>query len=274
MFSAASFSGLVEFSTSFSARPQISHVVFDFDGTIAWLKHGWPDIMARLLLPNFSTQSDETLSALRAEILALNGKPPIFQIRRCLEMAQCSAKKLPEPEQLLTEYASKLGEAIKERVADLRHGKVSAESFLVHGTMPLLKLLSERDLTLVILSGTEQDRVQEEADLLGLKPYFGRHIYGSTSDLAASSKEAVISRLLVEENIAGEHVLSFGDGPVEIQVTKSVGGLAVGVASDENANGSGKMDPQKAKLLKDAGADVLVPDYRDASALVECLFGK
>src|SRR5262245_9953140 len=61
MFSAASFSGLVEFSTSFSARPQISHVVFDFDGTIAWLKHGWPDIMARLLLPYFSTQSDETL---------------------------------------------------------------------------------------------------------------------------------------------------------------------------------------------------------------------
>jgi hypothetical protein len=49
MFSAASFSGLVEFSTSFSARPQISHVVFDFDRTIAWLKHGWPDIMALLI---------------------------------------------------------------------------------------------------------------------------------------------------------------------------------------------------------------------------------
>jgi phosphoglycolate phosphatase-like HAD superfamily hydrolase len=211
---------------------------------------------------------------LRAEILALNGKPPIFQIRRCLEMARDSAKKLPEPEQLLKEYASKLGEAIKERVADLRRGKVSAESFLVHGTMPLLTLLSERDLTLVILSGTEQERVQEEAELLGLKPYFGRHIYGSTSDLAASSKEAVISRLLVEENIAGEHLLSFGDGPVEIQVTKSVGGLAVGVASDENVNGSGKMDPQKVKLLKDAGADLLVPDYRDANVLVECLFGK
>src|SRR5262245_20577388 len=117
MFSAASFSGLVEFSASFSARPQISHVVFDFDGTIAWLKHGWPDVMARLLLPFFAAQSDETLKHLRAEILALNGKPPIFQIRRCLEMAQGSAKKLPEPEQLLKEYASTLGETIKERIA-------------------------------------------------------------------------------------------------------------------------------------------------------------
>jgi phosphoglycolate phosphatase len=274
MFSAASFSGLVEFSPSFSARPQISHVVFDFDGTIAWLKHGWPDIMASLLLPYFPSHTDETLRTLRAEILALNGKPPIFQIRRCLEMAGQSGKKLPEPEQLLEEYASRLGDEIKERVAEIRRGEISPESFVVHGTISLLNRLRDRDLTLIILSGTEQERVQEEAELLGLQPYFGRHIYGSTSDLRASSKEAVINRLLTEENIAGEHLLSFGDGPVEIQVTKQVGGLAVGVASDENENGSGKMDPQKQELLKDAGADLLIPDFRDASALIECLFGK
>ena len=274
MFSAASFSGLVEFSPSFAARPQISHVVFDFDGTIAWLKHGWPDILANVLSPYFPTGNHETLHTLRAEILALNGKPPIFQIRRCLEMAPQSGNKLPEPDQLMKQYASKLGDVIRERVGTIRRGEVSPETFLIHGTMSLLNQFHDRDLTLIILSGTEQKWVQEEAELLGLKPYFGRHIYGSTSDLLASSKEAVISRLLAEENIAGEHLLSFGDGPVEIQVTKKVGGLAVGVASDEDVNGSGKMDPQKEKLLKDAGADVLVPDYRDTSALVECLFGK
>jgi phosphoglycolate phosphatase-like HAD superfamily hydrolase len=274
MFSAASFSGLVEYSPSFCARPQISHVVFDFDGTIAWLKHGWPDILANVLLPYFPSRSHETLRTLRAEILALNGKPPIFQIRRCLEMAAQFGNKLPEPEQLMKQYASKLSDVITERVAAIRRGDVSPESFLVHGTMSLLKQLRERDLTLIILSGTEQKWVQQEAELLGLEPYFGRHIYGSTTDLMASSKEVVVSRLLAEENIAGEHLLSFGDGPVEIQVTKNVGGLAVGVASDEDVNGSGKMDPQKQMLLKEAGADVLIPDYRDASALIECLFGK
>jgi len=274
MFSAAAFSGLVEFSPSFSARPQISHVVFDFDGTIAWLKHGWPDILANVLLPYWPDASHETLRILRAEILALNGKPPIFQIRRCLEMEARSGSKLPEPEQLMTQYASKLAAVIKERVVAIRRGDVSPESFLVYGTMPLLNQLRDRDLTLVILSGTEQKWVQEEAELLGLKPYFGQHIYGSTTDLIASSKDAVVSRLLTEENIAGEHLLSFGDGPVEIQVTKKVGGLAVGVASDEDVNGSGKMDPQKQVLLKDAGADVLIPDYRDASALIESVFGK
>jgi phosphoglycolate phosphatase-like HAD superfamily hydrolase len=274
MFSTASFRGLVEFSSSFRGRPQISHVVFDFDGTIAWLKHGWPDIMANVLLPYFPNQTEETLRNLRAEILALNGKPPIFQIRRCLEMAQKGAANLPEPELLLKEYALKLSDAIKERVAQLRSGKASPESFLVYGTMPLLKQLRNRGLILVILSGTEQDWLQKEADLLGLAPFFGRHIYGSTPDLMASSKQAVINRLLAEENIVGEHLLSFGDGPVEIEVTKEVGGLAVGVASDENVNGSGRMDSQKRDLLKHAGADVLIPDYRDGSALIECLFGK
>jgi phosphoglycolate phosphatase len=274
MFSTASFSGLVEFSPSFSARPQISHVVFDFDGTIAWLKHGWPDIMANVLLPYLPSRTHETLRNLRSEILALNGKPPIFQIRRGLEMVTEGGEKLPEPESLLKEYALKLGEAVKERVAQLRSGKVSAEAFLVQGTMPLLKQLHARGLTLVILSGTEQEWLQKEAELLGLTPFFGRHIYGSTTDLVASSKQAVIGRLLSEESIIGEHLLSFGDGPVEIEVTKEVGGLAVGVASDENVNGSGQMDPQKRRLLKDAGADVLIPDYRDGCALVECLFGK
>jgi len=274
MFSTSAFTGHVEFSPSFAPRPHVSHVIFDFDGTVAWLKHGWPDIMANVMLPYFPVRSDQTLHVLRAEILALNGKPPIFQIRRCLEMAGGRDGKLPQPERLLKEYSSKLGSAVQERISKIRQGNVLPETYLIHGTMELLKLLRQRDLTLIILSGTEQEFVQNEAELLGLTPFFGRHIYGSTTDLVASSKKAVINRLLAEEKIDGEHLLSFGDGPVEIEITKQVGGLAVGVASDENANGSGQLDAQKEKLLRDAGADALIPDYRDARALVDCLFRK
>src|ERR1051325_5888664 len=56
--------------------------------------------------------------------------------------------------------------------------------------------------------------------------------------MAQSSKRAVIERLLREEKIGGAQLLSFGDGPVEIRLTKEFGGLAVGVASDEEMNGS------------------------------------
>lgn len=274
MFSAASFSGFVEFSPSFAARPQISHVVFDFDGTIAWLKHGWPDIMTNLLLPYFPNGTDETRGNLRGEILSLNGKPPIYQIRHCLEMVRQSGGTPPGPEDVLNQYATRLGDVIRLRISEISKGEVSPVAYLVHGATTILEQLKARGLTLIILSGTDQKYVLAEAGLLGLTAYFGRHIYGATTDHVASSKEAVIGRILAEEGISGEHLLSFGDGPVEIEVTKQVGGLAVGVASDEDVNGSGRMDPQKQRLLKSAGADVLIPDYRDASALIECLFGK
>ena len=65
----------------------------------------------------------------------------------------------------------------------------------------------------------------------------------------------------------GREWLAFGDGPVEIRVAKELGALAVGVASDENENGSGQPDKLKLAQLREAGADILVPDYQDASAL-------
>ena len=66
-------------------------------------------------------------------------------------------------------------------------------------------------------------------------------------------------------------MLAFGDGFAEIECTKQVGGLAVAVASDESRNGSGRVDPWKECRLLDAGADVVVPDYRDAIPLVDFL---
>jgi hypothetical protein len=79
--------------------------------------------------------------------------------------------------------------------------------------------------------------------------------------------------LLREENIEGAHLLAFGDGPVEISVTKDVGGLAVGIASDEHHNGSGRVDPHKHAQLTAAGADILIADYREFETLLDRLFG-
>jgi len=137
----------------------------------------------------------------------------------------------------------------------------------------LLENFRRRRLTLIILSGTAEPQVREEAARLDLARYFGEHIYGGTDDLARSSKGAVIERLLREERLTGDRLLSFGDGPVEIQITKAAGGIGVAVASDEEINGSGRADPAKRQLLLGAGADLLVPDYRDADALAERLLG-
>jgi hypothetical protein len=77
---------------------------------------------------------------------------------------------------------------------------------------------------------------------------------------------------LREENISGEHLLAFGDGPIEIEVVKSVGGTAIGVASDEDCNGSGTLNRWKLRLLRQAGADLLIADYREPERLLANIF--
>jgi len=277
MFSLGSFSGLVEMARDFSPRPQITHVVFDFDGTLSWLRHGWPQIMARLFRSHIPPRPGETEAGLQqmllAEILSLNGKPSIFQMRRCAELAEARGAPRPNPEKLLEAYQHSLNGAIARRVRRISKGDVPRDAYVVFGARGLIENLRRRGLTLVILSGTAEPQVRKEAALLGLASYFGEHIYGGTADLAGSSKSAVIDRLLAQEHLAGDRLLSFGDGPIEIQITKSVGGLAVAVASDEVVNGSGRPDPAKRQLLLGAGADLLVPDYRDADALADRLLG-
>jgi phosphoglycolate phosphatase-like HAD superfamily hydrolase len=137
-----------------------------------------------------------------------------------------------------------------------------------------LDFLQERGLALHLASGTDEKFVKAEAELLDLTRYFGRHIYGAVDDYKQFSKKLVIERILRENRIPGEQLLSFGDGYVEVQNTKAVGGLAVAVASDEANNGSGQFDEWKRQRLLGVGADVVIPDFRDAPALLDIITGQ
>ena len=139
----------------------------------------------------------------------------------------------------------------------------------MHGRTALLERLEAARAALYLASGTDEHFVKREAELLGLARYFGAHIYGALDDYQNFSKKMVIERILRENDIPGEQLLAFGDGYVEIENTKEVGGLAVAVASDEANNGSGRMDEWKRERLLGVGADVVIPDYRDAAALLK-----
>ena len=65
-----------------------------------------------------------------------------------------------------------------------------------------------------------------------------------------------------------------GDGYVEIEEGKNVGALAVAVASDEANNGAGRFDQWKRNRLLGVGADIVIPDYRDAAVLLDVIEGK
>ncbi|HWQ92222.1 MAG TPA: HAD family hydrolase [Clostridia bacterium] len=275
MFHAASFSGPVEIREGLSPRRSLSHVLFDFDGTLSWIRHGWPNLMCDLFMPHCpllpgATEADWR-NVLLEEILLLNGESSVHQVRRCCHLIRERGGRILEPGPLLSEYLRRLDHLIAERIERIRAGTV--DDFIIRGARAFLETLRSRGLTLAILSGTIEHRVKEEAELLGLAEFFGNHIYGSTANGAVFSKRAVLERLLRQEHIDGQNLLSFGDGPVEIALTRRNGGLAVAIASDEEVNGSGKLAPYKLRGLRAAGADIILPDFQDAQALTGVILG-
>jgi phosphoglycolate phosphatase len=278
MFSAAALPEPIEWRNRFPTPREVSHVIFDFDGTLSWLRHGWPGLMLQVacgLVPNKPCDEDLAFRALLLnDILALNGKASFFQMERCADRIAARFGSRPDPAKMVQEYQHHLEIDLAARVRAIRERQCEPDQFLIHGARHILTEMQKRGLTLIILSGTIEPRVKEEAHLLGIDHFFGSHIYGSTLNLAASSKRAVIERLLQAEKIEEGHLLSFGDGPVEIKLTKEAGGIAIGVASDEEINGSGQINQQKRHQLIEANADAIIADYRDSGLLLEQLIGK
>ena len=271
------FTGQVILRPTFAPRPGISHVLFDFDGTLSLIRQGWPEVMVPMFieeLPALPGETDADRGRLAFEdIMRLNGKQTIYQMMQLAARIRERGGEAKEPLWYKHEYLRRLDLRIKDRIDGLRQGTIPADDLLVHGARRLLENLKDRGLP-VLASGTDEIFVKQEAELLGLTPYFGRRIYGAQDDFKTFSKKLVIARIIRENGIRGEQLLSFGDGYVEIENTREAGGLAVAVASDEANNGSGRMDEWKRERLSGAGADVVIPDFRDAAPLLELILGR
>ncbi len=253
-------------------------MLFDFDGTLSLIREGWPAVMVPMfteVLPAVAGETDEQRSRLAFEdIMRLNGKQTIYQMIQLAERVKERGGTPRDPLEYKHEYLRRLNLRIADRVEGLKAGRLRADDLVVYGTRHLLERLIARGLTLYLASGTDELYVKREAELLDLTRYFGPRIYGALDDFRSFSKKMVIERILKENAIPGEALLAVGDGYVEIQNTKEVGGLAVAVASDEANNGSGRMDEWKRNRLMGVGADVVVPDYRDADPLLARIFGE
>ncbi len=272
------FTGQVILRPTFAPRPGISHVLFDFDGTLSLIRQGWPEVMVPMfteVLPALLGETEADRGRLAFEdIMRLNGKQTIYQMMQLAARIRERGGEAKEPLWYKHEYLRRLDLRIKDRIDGLRQGTIPADDLLVHGARRLLENLKDRGLPVYLASGTDEIFVKQEAELLGLTPYFGRRIYGAQDDFKTFSKKLVIARIIRENGIRGEQLLSFGDGYVEIETTREAGGLAVAVASDAANNGSGRMDEWKRERLSGAGADVVIPDFRDAAPLLELILGR
>lgn len=272
------FTGLVEFSPGFAPRRGITHVLFDFDGTLSLIRQGWPDVMVPMfaeMLPPLPGETEEDRHRLAFEdIMRLNGKQTIYQMIQLAERIKERGGHPKDPLWYKHEYLRRLDLRIRDRIKSLKNGSIKPDEMLVYRARLLLEELRRRGMELHLASGTDEPFVKQEADLLGLTPYFGQNVHGALDDYKRFSKAMVIERILRDHHIAGEKLLSFGDGYVEIQNTKEAGGLAVAVASDEAHNGSGRMDEWKRQRLLGVGADIVIPDFRDALLLLRIILGE
>ncbi len=255
------------------------HALFDFDGTLSLVREGWMDIMVPMMVdilkefrkPGETTEVVELL--VREFVTRLTGKQTIYQMMHLASEIRSRGGEPADPQEYKERYHALLMERIASRRSGLADGSIPPDAYLVPGSVTLLEALRERGVAIYIASGTDEEYVLEEAELLGLTRFAPGHIHGAQRDIAAFSKEMVIKRILETNKVDGDRLLAFGDGYVEIADSKAVGGYAVGVATDE-ARRSGKPDAWKRQRLIGAGADLIIPDYADAVPLIDYLWSE
>lgn len=89
-------------------------------------------------------------------------------------------------------------------------------------------------------------------------------------DIIKDIKKVVIENIIKQNNLEGEELIGFGDGPVELREVKKRGGIAVGVATDE-VRKFGLNIRKRERLIK-AGADIVIPDFSQFFNLIKYLF--
>ncbi len=203
--------------------------------------------------------------------MRLNGRQTIYQMIQLADEVRRRGGTPLAPLAYKHRYHELLMERIHGRIAALESGEATPEEWTVPGSHALLEALRRRGVALYLASGTDLKYVCREAELLGLTAYFGDHIYGALDDYKNFSKQMIVERILRDHNLHVEELSGFGDGFVEIEEIKKYGGCAVAVASDE-ANRRGVNAWKRDRLVR-AGADLVIPDYRQPERLLAYLFG-
>jgi len=256
-------------------RGRFRGVLFDFDGTLSLIREGWPQVMIPMMVDVLrETGTSETERELEAAVedfvMRLNGRQTIYQMIQLVDEVCKRGGKPLEPLQYKHRYHDLLMQRVRGRIDDLESGKAAPENWTVPGSHALLHNLRERGVALYLASGTDVAFVQREVALLGLEPYFAGHIYGALDNYQNFSKKMIVDKILGENNLSGPELLGFGDGFVEIEEVRRAGGVAVAVASDEVARRG--VNQWKRNRLIDAGADIVIPEYRKHERLLNWLF--
>lgn len=266
---------MVENITSGVSAKNARVVLFDFDGTLSLIRSGWMNVMIPMMVEILAElKTGETEEELRGVVedfvWRLTGKETIYQMMALADAVTARGGKPLDPLVYKKMYLDLLWQKIEGRVESLRRGQADPEQYLIPGARALLEELQGRGLRMYLASGTDEVYMKEEARLLGITQHFEGGVYGALDDYKSFSKAILIQRILSTAEFQGSQFLGFGDGYVEIEEVKNVGGVAVGVASEEPA--CTRVDEWKRQRLIGVGADYIVPNFLCREELMSTLF--
>ncbi len=261
----------------------ITHAIFDHDGTISTLREGWEQIMApmmiKAILGKKFNEADEALyhkvqSRVADYIDKTTGIQTLVQMKGLVDLVK-EFGLVPENE-ILDEfgykeiYNNELLKMVRDRESRISRGELGLEDFTMKNAVLFLRNFHSAGIKLYLASGTDEEDVKNEARILGYDNLFTGGIYGSVGDITKDAKKIVLDRILtnIGDSRMGQ-VVTFGDGPVEIRETRKKGGITVGIASNEVKRHS--LNPGKRSRLIKAGADIIVPDFSQMEKLLEIL---
>lgn len=259
---------------------KLTHVIFDHDGTISTLREGWENIMEpmmiKAILGDKYSSADETtfhrvLNRVQKFISDTTGIQTINQMQGFVNIIKEFG--FVPSEEILDKYGYKklyneeLLNMVTGRINKLNRNELNVNDFTINGVIKFLKKLYDNNMKLYMASGSDEQDVIKEAELLGYAHYFEGKIYGASDSNLHEVKKVVMDRILNDigsENSSG--IAAIGDGPVEIREIKKHGGIGIGIASDELRR-FGPNQTKRSRLIK-AGADIIINDYTQFEKLV------
>jgi len=265
-----------------AAARNIRHAIFDHDGTISTLRQGWEGVMEPVMVhailgPRYQDADEalyhKVLDHVRRFIDKTTGVQTLVQMAGLVELVRQFGC-VPEGEILDMHgykelYNRQLLAMVRARMDKLRRGELDAGDFQIKGAREMLEELRRRGVKLYLASGTDQADVSAEAEALGYAHLFEGRIFGAVGDVKVEAKRVVLEGILRVHGLGGAELATFGDGPVEIRLTRQCGGLAVGIASDE-VRRFGPNPVKRARLIR-AGADLIAPDFGQRGQILSAM---
>lgn len=264
---------------------KIKYILFDFDGTLSHERDGWINLMIAIntetLLQSVKKMTKkEAMNFVIKDIESTIGIPTYLQMKRLTEKIYSLGGKA-DTISIKAVYNSALSSLVQKKYSKLRHGMIKIDSLRVKGTLNLLKELSKKfgEKSLYLASGTDIEAVKKSVQKLGLKKYFGKRIIGAGSNRNPEicAKETIITKFVKENKLAPGELLCFGDGVPELAYTKKYGGIGIGVLTPDKCNHKYTRFftiEKKRKRLINAGANILIRDFFNATKLLEYITRK